>query len=140
MMDGTGVCVPFGGVGRSALLGLVGTPIFASQLVIVPLNQIRGEDTKAALAIMGNSVYCTGLGLIAIADVPVSLAGDLLTLPLAYARHQQQPWAMWPCRDIVSYWVWAPFAQGDANEAGPKVGSQPGPVQEDGKYQTGATP
>jgi hypothetical protein len=56
---------------------------------------IRGAGDDEAPGQIGGGLMLAGAGLIAIADTPVSLVGDILTLPIAYARHQEYPWATW---------------------------------------------
>jgi hypothetical protein len=41
------------------------------------------------------SPYTVPLSLLCLADVPLSATGDLLTLPIVYARHNGEPWATW---------------------------------------------
>ena len=91
---GAGACVPFGGVARSALLGL-GTPTAMIAVLNSEGKVIRGAGDDEALRQIGGGLMLAGAGLIAIADTPVSLVGDILTLPIAYARHQEYPWATW---------------------------------------------
>ena len=44
---------------------------------------------------IGYGMFLTSAGLVAIADSPLSLAGDILTLPVAYARANEYSWATW---------------------------------------------
>jgi len=37
----------------------------------------------------------TSLGLGALIDIPLSLAGDVVTLPIAYGRYKKASWATW---------------------------------------------
>src|SRR5262245_55310367 len=64
---GTSECSPFGGVTRSAGLA------------------VCGLGSGEALGI--------GVGLVGLVDTPLSLAGDVVTLPIALARHQGASWA-----------------------------------------------
>ena len=73
------VCVPFGGVVRSGVLAGAGTVMGTASL-------LSGDFEGAALL---------PLGVAAIIDTPVSFVGDFVTLPVAYARQQEQPWATW---------------------------------------------
>jgi uncharacterized protein YceK len=77
---GPSTCFPFGGVARSGLQGCFGPPFGIATMV-------EGDVIK------GGGVF--GLGLLAWADIPLSLAGDVLTLPIAYARSNGEPWATW---------------------------------------------
>jgi hypothetical protein len=44
---------------------------------------------------IGEGLCMSSAGLIAVADTPLSLAGDILTLPIAYGRSKEYPWATW---------------------------------------------
>ncbi len=44
---------------------------------------------------VGQGLLLTGAGVIAIVDTPLSLAGDIVTLPIAYARSKEHRWATW---------------------------------------------
>jgi uncharacterized protein YceK len=77
-------CSPFGGVTRSALLG-VGS--LGLGLLGIPKSGCAEE--------LGGWAMWTGAGLVALVDTPLSLAGDVVTLPIAYARQQGAPWATW---------------------------------------------
>jgi len=68
-------CFPFGGVTRSAWL---------SGLAVMDVCQPGGD-----LGLGG--ALC--VGLLALMDTPLSLAGDVLTLPVAFARQQGASWA-----------------------------------------------
>jgi hypothetical protein len=92
---GTGRCIPFGGVARSGLLGIGGTPAGIGEVIRGQITIAEGGDPSAGLKSIGTGLWLTGCGLVALADTPVSLAGDLVTWPIAYARQQQQPWASW---------------------------------------------
>src|SRR5262249_28394687 len=43
-------------------------------------------------------------GVVAIADLPVSFCGDVITLPVAYARSTKQPWATWWGEESLGNW------------------------------------
>jgi hypothetical protein len=80
-----GTCWAFGGVTESASFGknyIIGglTPDFDS------LGKGGLFDGACMLAI----------GSVALAvDVPLSLVGDVVTLPVVYARQHEEPWATW---------------------------------------------
>jgi hypothetical protein len=93
--SGPGDCVPFGGVARSAVLGFFGTPTGISVMIGEGIGIVEGDDTALALQRIGNGMMLAAAGLIAIADTPLSLAGDVVTWPVANARETQQPWATW---------------------------------------------
>jgi len=78
-------CIPFGGVARSGLLGLVGVE-YGPWYLITGGNQ---NDTAWSAA----GVTCLGIG--ALVDTPLSLAGDVVTFPIALARSRCYPWATW---------------------------------------------
>src|SRR5262245_58173802 len=93
--SGVGRCVPFGGVGRSALLAMIG-PVGGSVGVIDgDTKLVRGESLKDRMATIGAGLWLAGCGLGAIVDTPLSLAGDIVTFPIAYARYKHHPWATW---------------------------------------------
>jgi len=77
-------CLPFGGVIRSGTLGTMGT-----------FSGVAG--TVESFGTLESPYYMayTGACLVALADVPVSLAGDIVTLPIAFARANNAPWATW---------------------------------------------
>ncbi|MBM3994576.1 MAG: hypothetical protein FJ303_10555 [Planctomycetes bacterium] len=110
-----GICVPFGGVARSALLGVVGVPLGIGQ-VGHGIALIVTGDVREGFTTIGNGLWLTGVGVVALADTPVSLAGDLVTWPLAYARSQQHPWASWQGADLSMWWFHAPFARRPSEE------------------------
>jgi uncharacterized protein YceK len=95
MFGGPGICMPFGGVARSALLGFGGTPLGVSTAIGSGVGIVSGEDPKEGFTRIGLGMRMAGAGLIAIADTPLSLAGDLVTWPIAYAREKRHPWATW---------------------------------------------
>ncbi len=80
-------CFPFGGVTRSAMLGYAGTVIggFSVGGAVVTM---KSEEILPAAGLMG-------LGLGALVDTPLSLVGDIVTLPIAYARSKGARWATW---------------------------------------------
>ena len=73
-------CTPFGGVIRSGYVGVFGIPV--GLMYLLDDHYVEGGQ------------WCV-FGVLAWADVPVSLAGDLITFPVAYARRKKQPWATW---------------------------------------------
>jgi hypothetical protein len=91
---GRGNCMPFGGFGRSMTMS-AGVPIGIYMICDSEVRLVRGEDPEEKLKTIGLCTLMTGAGLVAIADVPVSLAGDIVTLPLAQARLHREPWATW---------------------------------------------
>ena len=54
-----------------------------------------GYDVKESFKVIGDGLWFTGFGIGAIVDVPLSLIGDVLTWPIAYARRNRHPWATW---------------------------------------------
>jgi hypothetical protein len=91
---GTGCCYPFGGVTRSGLLAVMGPPSGLAEVVSGNMAISQGEFGDGFQQI-GQGLYLASAGLIAIADTPLSLAGDILTFPIAYARSKEYPWATW---------------------------------------------
>jgi hypothetical protein len=81
---GPTACTPFGGVLRSGLLGGFGLVcgVFGGWSEIGNGGLLQG----AALA---------GMGVLAVADTPLSLVGDVVTLPIAAARAREAAWATW---------------------------------------------
>jgi uncharacterized protein YceK len=98
-------CYPFGGVHRSAMLGVFGV---GSGPMSVYNGVFGAGDSQSALFQAG--LFVVGVG--ALIDTPVSLVGDIVTLPVAYAREQEAPWASW--------WGWPDFdARPDSGPASP---------------------
>jgi hypothetical protein len=95
MSGGPGVCAPFGGVARSALLGFGGTPAGLGVVIDSGIGIVSAGDPNEGFTRLGAGLRLAGAGLIAIADTPLSLAGDVATWPIAYAREKQHPWATW---------------------------------------------
>ncbi len=91
---GTGCCYPFGGVTRSGVLAVMGPPCGLSGIMDGNIAITKGEFDSGFQQI-GHGIFLTSAGLVAIADVPLSLAGDILTYPIAYARTKEYPWATW---------------------------------------------
>lgn len=94
MMFGTGVCYPFGGTMRSGMLAGLGTPVGIAGVVAGPVTLARGEFQEGFKEI-GTSAGLATCGLVAIADVPLSFVGDVVTLPIVLARTREHPWATW---------------------------------------------
>ena len=74
-------CTPFGGVLRSGMLGLGGTQVGGASILFGDISD--------------SSVSLLALGILAWPDVPLSLVGDVITYPVAYARSKGEPWATW---------------------------------------------
>jgi hypothetical protein len=91
---GTGSCYPFGGVVRSFLLAGLGTQGGVAQVIEGDLAFCQGEFSSG-LEQIGNGMLLTSAGLGAVVDCPLSLAGDILTFPIAYARSKEFAWATW---------------------------------------------
>lgn len=93
--SGPGICVPFGGVARSALLGTAGPLIGPGQVIWGGIKVFGGDPLEEGVKQIGGGLWFTACGLAAIVDTPVSLVGDIATFPIAYARHKHHPWATW---------------------------------------------
>ena len=91
---GTGRCYPFGGVARSSLLAVMGPPAGLGGVASGSIAVSQGEFGPA-LRQIGDGMFLTSAGLLAIVDIPLSLVGDTLTLPVACARPKERPWATW---------------------------------------------
>jgi uncharacterized protein YceK len=86
-------CAPFGGVQRSAVIGGCGVvmgPIYLVKSVVGVAD--GGADSRENVV---GGLTLTGLGLLAIVDAPLSLAGDIVTMPVVIARRCEHPWATW---------------------------------------------
>jgi hypothetical protein len=94
MFCGTGACYPFGGVVRSGLLAAMGSPLGVSEVISGDLAICLGQFGDG-VASVGAGMLLTAAGLGAIVDTPLSLAGDILTFPVAYARCMEYSWATW---------------------------------------------
>jgi len=90
----TGRCYPFGGVMRSGCTALIG-PSFGLGEVIEGSSAISHGEFGPGFEHIGSGMILTAAGLGAIVDTPLSLAGDILTFPIAYARSKEYPWATW---------------------------------------------
>src|SRR6516162_1915541 len=88
---GTGSCYPFGGVARSGALAVLGPPCGVAGVMGGSETIFQGEFASGFQQI-GYGMFLTSAGLVAIADSPLSLAGDILTLPVAYARANEYSW------------------------------------------------
>ena len=91
---GTGSCYPFGGVVRSGLLGVIRPPSGVATVIGGNIAIAKG-DFGPGFKQVGYGTYLTAAGLIAIVDCPLSLAGDIVTFPIAYARSNDYSWATW---------------------------------------------
>src|SRR5262249_40162010 len=80
-------CTPMAGSVRSGLLASIhiGGGVFGTA-------SAPGEGNAENFLEAG---YHTGLGLGALVDTPISFAGDIVTLPIVFARRAEHPWAMW---------------------------------------------
>jgi uncharacterized protein YceK len=94
MFIGTGRCYPFGGVTRSSLLAVMGPPFGLGETIKGDIAICRG-DFDSGFDQVGNGLFLTAAGLGAIIDTPLSLVGDILTFPIAYARSKEYAWATW---------------------------------------------
>jgi uncharacterized protein YceK len=90
----TGCCYPFGGVVRSGAVAVLGTPGGLGAAILGDIAICQG-NFGPGFDLVGQGMGMTALGLVAIADVPLSLAGDILTLPVVYARSHEYWWATW---------------------------------------------
>jgi hypothetical protein len=107
---GPGTCVPFGGVARSGLLGWAGVTIGPWAVIDGDWELLKGNASDGFEKI-GNGLWLTGVGLVSLADTPVSLAADFVTWPIAHAREQQHPWATWWGSENDVCWLHAPFSR-----------------------------
>ena len=89
---GTGVCYPGGGVVRTGLLATMGPAVGVAETLEGTQTFCKGQYREGAKK-AGHGVLFTLAGLGAWLDLPLSVAGDILTLPVAYARQKQYPWA-----------------------------------------------
>ncbi len=81
---GPHTCFAFGGITR--------TYWGSDWLVRAGANSLDKIEVDHLL--VGTGAITAGVGFLAV-DGPLSLVGDVLTLPVAYARSQEQPWATW---------------------------------------------
>ena len=91
---GSATCYPFGGVTRSAMRGRTGPPL-GVVLAVDGNSEICKGNVNEGIKKVGAGTGLAIAGVVSIADVPLSLAGDIVTLPVAYARQQGKPWATW---------------------------------------------
>jgi hypothetical protein len=82
------------GRGAFRLLAFVGTPGGLCGAIGGDISICQG-DFGPGFEEVGQGMGMTALGLVAIADMPLSLAGDILTLPVVYARSHEYWWATW---------------------------------------------
>jgi hypothetical protein len=90
---GPSTCFPLGGATRSALLGGFGTVAGSYGIVQGECELLSGRSE--GFQTIGTGLGYTGIGIVSLIDTPVSLAGDVLTSPIAFARQQKAPWATW---------------------------------------------
>jgi hypothetical protein len=81
-------------VTRTALLAGIGTQAGIADVVCGNIAILNGE-LGPGFEQIGSGALLTSTGLLALVDTPLSLAGDLLTFPIAYARSQEYSWATW---------------------------------------------
>jgi uncharacterized protein YceK len=115
-------CAPFGGAVRSGMLGMI---CLGGGL------EGQGEFGQGRI-LVSTGLMAAGVALLAV-DAPLSLLGDVLTLPVASARYNAEPWASWwgePSR--IHHLL-------EANSAGPDSASVPQP-QEPSQAKTAAPP
>jgi hypothetical protein len=62
--------------------------------VLVALGVLGGVENPPEGIVYGTGFAAAGLWSLAV-DAPLSLVGDVVTFPIAYARSQRAPWAMW---------------------------------------------
>src|SRR5262245_41128942 len=84
-VSGTGAWCPCGGAVRSGLLAVFGPPCGLVESINGGIAIGQGEFGPGFKQI-GYGMLLTSAGLGAIVDCPLSLAGDILTFPIAYAR------------------------------------------------------
>jgi hypothetical protein len=65
---------------------------------------------------IGNGLYLTSAGVVAVADAPLSLVGDIITFPAAYARSKDYPWARWWGEKSIPEAETVPAPQPDASD------------------------
>jgi hypothetical protein len=112
---GPTTCYPFGGITRSVFVG----GLMVAEGLDHAVNNLGngGLVTAAGMTVAGTLVFAV--------DGPLSLAGDLLTLPVAYARSEKAPWATWWGEQTTA----APFQDGGqpAPATPPPGETRPGP-------------
>src|SRR5262249_12229058 len=91
---GPSTCFPLGGLTPSTFCGLCGPPAGLGGMVYGDILVVTGQF-KEGFQTLGISAAYAGAGFIALADIPLSLGGDLVTFPIAYARYKEYPWATW---------------------------------------------
>lgn len=91
---GCGKCSPFFGVTRSAVCAVAAPGAGIVETINGCDSICRGEATEGFQQI-GQGALCTSMGLLAIVETPLSLAGDIVTYPIARARAEERPWATW---------------------------------------------
>ncbi len=94
MFIGAGCCYPFGGTVRSGILAFMGPPYGLVEIINGNNSLLKGEF-RPGFEQIGHGMLMTATGLGAIVDTPFSLAGDIVSFPIAYARSREYPWATW---------------------------------------------
>jgi hypothetical protein len=115
MFIGTGRSYPFGGTVRSGLLAVMGPPCGVAEVINGNITITHGE-LEPGLKQIGNGLLITAAGLGAFVDCPLSLAGDIVTFPLAYARSKEYPWATWWGEKSIHFQETHESEQEDANK------------------------
>jgi uncharacterized protein YceK len=100
---GPSTCAPLGGFARSALLGGFGTAAGVQGTAVSGWTLLQGDVSDGCKGI-GDGLWLTGVGLGSLVDTPISLAADIVTLPVVIARRQQQPWASWES-GVITSWI-----------------------------------
>jgi uncharacterized protein YceK len=77
-------CEPFGGVSRSFMLG-----------GLCMAGGLTGGGGASPLGLLLAPGMVIGGAAILAVDTPLSLVGDVVTLPVVFARMQGAPWATW---------------------------------------------
>jgi hypothetical protein len=90
---GFGECRPFNGVIQSTVAACILPPAGLSKVIEGDKAVFKGDFDKGFDKI-GDGLYCLSIGVLAWPDMPLSLCGDIVTYPLAYARSKQYPWAL----------------------------------------------
>jgi hypothetical protein len=66
-------------------------------------EQLGKAEPAVALG-MSPVVFGAGLVMVTV-DMPLSFAGDLLTLPVAMAREREAPWETWWGKQVEKSWA-----------------------------------
>lgn len=92
--------IPMGGTLRSTVVAVVGTPLSFSGAMQNTKALVTGKydgDLKSFLTPVAAMPLCM-LGFV---DIPLSLVGDIVTLPIAFARMNEHQWATWWGKESV---------------------------------------